>query len=761
MGSHVIINQFPKKEPEQQGAATAADGEGYGDNNERLPSDLVEALKGLLKHFGTDVDKFPRRREVIDARLQRFYDRGYQYIYFDWTNFVFVPVTGGVSVNVGGQAVNMPRYTNVYEIYKPYRRNFSAPLVQNPPGVNFKPEDPSKSVDIKKAARAEKYIEHVKTVNSQKKLQAKAARLYWTDGRVVAWTRYKQNGQKYGKDEQGNDKGEEITTLHGVLEAKCIPITADEQDDLVCMIISDDPEINLMKEEYKDFPEADKIKPGPSSSGESSFERNARIGVLQGTKTWAQSADAFKHLTTRHNVFLRPAAFKEAPNANRAQLKELFPDGCMFTIVGEAYCGSGNVSFDKALKVSHALDGDGMNRPSWGKGMVTVQDAYNNYMNMRQEYHDYGIPKTYCDEAFIDIDAMQEQISQPGNHIVGENPQPGQPLSNYFYTTAPLAPPADLIEALQDLRDAYAQFQTGVQPALFGASVGGSKDEKVGVYAMAREQALGVMSLPWGAEQELFAAIWENSVYAAIANRDKGQKISVTIKGKRGKQSKTEEILISDLEQGAFNCVPDTDSSFPETTSQKKQAYSEFMNAAEANPILAEAAEQPDTIALGKQLWGVDVDIPAIRAQEKAMQRIDELLQEKPVPDQEAFQQAMVMHAAQNVGVLTGEQPEETPLPDQQQFLKASVDVDPEMDFHKYMYQAIKNWWNSAEKDDVEEAGNQDGLDNVRLYAIQLKKFIPADMPAMPLVPPRGPGGMAAAMPPAASAQVPAGQPVM
>jgi hypothetical protein len=39
--------------------------------------------------------------------------------------------------------------------------------------------------------------------------------------------------------------------------------------------------------------------------------------------------------------------------------------------------GTKNVSLDKTLKVSHALDGDGMNRPSWGKDMVTVQDAYN------------------------------------------------------------------------------------------------------------------------------------------------------------------------------------------------------------------------------------------------------------------------------------------------------------------------------------------------------------------------------------------------
>jgi hypothetical protein len=766
MGSHIIINQFPKKEliqKPEQGAAGVAGGEGtdFGVDNQKLPEDLVNALKGLLKHFAIEVDKFPRRREVIDARLQRFYDRGYQYIYFDSSNYVFVPVTGGVSINVGGSSVNMPRYTNVYNIFKPYRRNFSAPLVQNPPGVNFKPANPSKSVDIKKAANAEKYAEHVKNVNPQKKLQAKATRLFWTDGRVVAFTEHVKNGQKYGKDEQGQDKGEEITTLHGVLEAKCIPITADEQDQLVCVILSDDPEINLMKEKYSDWPEADKIKPGPTGTGEGAFERNARIGVLQGTKTWAQSADAYTHLTTRHRVFLRPAGFKEAPDDCRDRLKQLFPDGCRFTIIGEGYFGSKNVSLDKTLKVSHALDGDGMNRPSWGKDMVTVQDAYNNYENMRQEYHDYGIPKTYFDYAYLSGEAMQEQISQPGNHIGGDNPTPGTPIENYFYTTQALTPPADLIEAEQDLRDAFAQFVSGVQPALFGANI--NKDDKVGVYSMARDQALGIMSLPWGSLQEMFAAIYQNSVFAAIAERHKNEKVTVSIGGKRGRKAKTEEIPISDLIDGDFNCVPDTDSSFPETTSQKKQAYQEAGVAAETNPLLMEAFLQPDTIELGKELWGVDIDIPASRAQEKALEAIDKLLQEEPVPDEQAFQAAMLAHAAQNAGVLTGEQAEETPLPDQTQFLKASVDVDPDLDFVKYMAQAVKNWWNSPEKDDAETQGLDGGLQNVRLFYLQLKKSAAMDQPMMPpMVPPARPVPGAPALPPAAAAGgVPAGQPVM
>lgn len=760
--STVIVNQFadPKAsaaQPPVQTQGQAGDAPDYGKNNVNLPDEMVQALKGLLKHYGVEVDKFPRRREVIDARRQRFYDAGNQYIYFNSSSYVFIPVVAGASVNIEGQAVQMPRYTNVYEIYKPYRRNFSAPLVQNPPGVNFKPADPSKAADITKAQNAEKYIEHVKTVNPQKTLRAKVARLYWTDGRVCAETYHEKNTQKWGRDEQGNERGEEITKIHGVLEAKCIPITATDQDDLVAVIISDDPEINMAKSDYSDYPEAaEKIKPGPSGTGESAFERNARLGVLQGTRMWAQTADAFAHLTVRHRVYLRPAAFLEAPEAVRDQLKQTFSKGCFFEIVGEAYCGSRNVSLDDALKISHALDGDGMSRPSWGKLMVTVQDAYNNYKNMRQEYHDYGIPVTYYDTAFLDPDAMQEQISQPGNHVGGENPQPGQPLENYFYTTTALSPPADLIQAEQDLRDAYSQFATGVQPALFGANVGNTQDQKVGVYAMAREQAMGVMALPWGSMQELFAGIYRNSVVAAVAERDGNEKVKIEVPGKKGRKAQTIEMTMADLQEGDFRAVPDTDSSFPESTSAKKAAFSEFMGAAAENPLLMEASLQPDTIELGKELWGVDVDIPASRAQEKTLGIIDQLLDEEPVPDEQALAAAMVMHAEQNKGVLTGEQAEETPLPEQSQFLKASIDPEPDMEFHKYMWQACLNWWNSTEKDEQEKAGNVKGLQNVKLYALAQKKLADLQISAMPpMVPPVAkPGGTPAAgtgMPPPAA----------
>lgn len=758
--TNVVINQIDpqKEEDSKDGATTSFDS--YTDDlkgNRDLPDELQAALKSLLKHYGTDVDKFPRRTEVIDARRQRFYDRGYQYIYFNSGQYVFVPVVGGVTMEVGGSAVQMPRYCNVYNIFKPYRRNYCATLSQNPPGVNFEPARPTESLDIKSAECAAIYSEHYDQINPPKAIQSKIGRLFWTDGRVVGWTRHEKNQQKFGKDDDGNPKGEEITDLFGVIEAKVFPITADSQDELTGVIISDDPEINRAKSDY-DWIKED-IKAGDSGAGESAFERNARIGILQGLRLWTQAGDSQAHLTERQRMFLRPAAFEHCEDAEGDKLKELFPDGVFAVFVSGEYAEAWNQSIDDCLKVDHALDGDGMNRPSWGKDHMPVQDAFNNYRNMRQEYHDYGIPCTYYDTQLADGNAFREQVSQPGEMKGVTNPQPGQPIAPFFYTPEAIQPPADLIAAEQDLRDALSQLITAVQPALFGGQI--SKDDRVGVYQMAREQAMGVMALPWGVMQGMFARFKYQAILAAAANRPEDQTLNVKPQKRSGVRSKPLSITIGDLKKGNFRAVPNTDSTFPATRAMKKAAFQEFMQGAEFNPLLAEASVQPDNMEMGAELEGLpDLDIPAARASNRQLDEIDQLLEAGPIPPTPQQVQAAELMQATAVAVqaaATGQKApplnpqQQGPTPQQlqdpqfissgewldnplmQSLAKPSVDVDP-LDYHQYHMQAIKNWWNSPERDKQIDAGNRLGLANIKLHYAEHEKLAAAQAPPPPPV---------------------------
>lgn len=772
---NVVINQIDPQKLDDKGAPEVYAEDGKG--NHDLPEELKAAFKTMLTHYGTTVDKAARHDEVVAARRQRFYSRNYQYIYFNSNQQIFIPVVAGVTMSVGSDSVQMPRYCNVYNIYQPYLRNYSATLSQNPPGVNFEPKKQGDALDMKIAECAQNYSVHYDMVNDRRKLQAEIARLFWTDGRVVGWTRHEKNGQKFGykplADDavQGAEKeenGEEVTDLYGVLEAKVFPITAKSIDKVTGVIISDDPDINRAKDDYDWI--AEEIKTGSGGAGESAFERNARIGVLKGLKRWATDGDSQAHLAERHWMFLRPAAFQQC-SEELEQLKQMFPEGVQVTFVGGIYAEAYPVSLDDCLTVDHPLDGDGMNRPSWGSSMMPVQDAYNNYRNMRQEYHDYGIPFTAYDTSILDINSFRQQISQPGAIVGVTLPVQGQRIADSFYAATAVSPPNDLIQAEQDLRDALSQLITAVQPALFGGKMGGD-EERVGVYQMAREQAMGVMALPWGVMQGMFARFKYQAVLAAGKNRRDDEQLQVKPQGKKLGSSKPISITIADLKKGNFRAVPDTDSSFPATRAMRKAAFQEFMQASEFNPLLAEAAQQPDNLILGAELEGLgsDLDIPAARAAERQLEEIDQLLATSPAAPSQQQVVAAVMQQSQQIAMGAGAVGQKAPdLPPEIKLLaemppeayqtltssedwikdpfllslaKSTVEVD-ELDFHKYHKMEIKDWLNSTERDKAMEAGNRLGVANLKLHYKEHCKFEPdppQGVPPMPMIPPPGVG---------------------
>lgn len=344
---------------------------------------LQKGLVDLCNHFG-GLEKYARRTEVMDARRQRFYDRGDQYIVWNTANYMFGTWPAGAMDQAGGTspAQDTPRYTDVYDIYRPYREIIVSVGVQNPPGVNFEPNDPTKATDIASARAAEKYRHRIDRVNKRKALQSRIMRLFCTDGRVALYTRTVCDAQKFGVDDQGAPNCVELMTASGVLEGKVIPITAGEQSELIAVFLADEPEINIAKKTYPEH--ATEIKAGGATSGESAYERNARIGVLQGTRLLQQAGDAYAHLATRQRVFLRPAAFEHAPDEVRDQLKDAFPSGAKVWIVGDAYCRSIECSMDDQITIGFPSDGDGMNRPSKLKDLVAVQDAFNDYKTSKK-----------------------------------------------------------------------------------------------------------------------------------------------------------------------------------------------------------------------------------------------------------------------------------------------------------------------------------------------------------------------------------------
>jgi hypothetical protein len=174
----------------------------------------------------------------------------------------------------------------------------------------------------------------------------------------------------------------------------------------------------------------------------------------------------------------------------------------------------------------------------------------------------------------------------------------------------------------------------------------------------------------------------------------------------------------------------------------KKAAFQEFMQAAEFNPLLAEAAQQPDNLILGAELEGLtDLDIPAARAAERQLEEIDILLATGPVPPSQQQVEQAQLKLTTAAAVAAGAQGQKAPpLPPEAQgptpeqwadpnfiqsgdwldnplmlsLAKSTVEVDEE-DFHQYHKLTIKDWLNSSERDKAMEAGNRKGLANISL----------------------------------------------
>ncbi|HEY2496557.1 MAG TPA: hypothetical protein VGK24_05770 [Candidatus Angelobacter sp.] len=733
----------PQTTEEDQAEETTAE-EVAGDDPLADNEELQGVVRDLAKHFGS-VEKFSRRQEVIETRQQRFYDRSEQYIFWNNRMGVFIAVTGeGSSGGVMGadSSAEMPRYTNVYNIYTPYRESLVAPLIQNPAGVNFEPDDLMNPKDVRNAKVAEKYKQKIDRDNYRKKLQQEIGRFMVTDNRVVVYTR---TVEEEGGDED-KPKKKQLMTAHGVLESKVVPLTAKDRKELVAAFLFDDPEINLAKEEYSDI--ADKITQGSAPVAEASFERIARLGVLQGTKAMLQAGDALKHLAARQYCWLRPAAFNHAPKKNIDELKGLFPKGIKVTFIGDVYAGSVNESMDDHLAIGWATAGDGMSRPSLGKKLVPLQDAFNDGMNQWHEANEYCIPEVIADQELFDIDAMQDRTAAPGGMEPVEVPQRYTDLSQAFHEISSQGAAPTLEAALQFIQGPLAQFISGAVATLIGDADPDNKTK--GGIQMLRDAALGRMGLPWGQIQDLMAEAYRQGVNCAADDAEEGETFTFARSGRRAQQTSGETVNLSGLKEGSFRAVPNTDSSFPETTSAKRGTWLMLMDKAGSNPVLGETMSQPDNMELGQDLLGIDLVSPGVEARDKQLEEIAQMLKDPPIPpsmqvleaagtQNQALQPVIAQYvislkqASQGKGAQASVPPKELwPL------WKSSVDIQDE-DFHNYEAQECQDWLSSPECRDQERAGNFGGVLNVRLhYRLHKAKVDEAQQDAQKPKPPGG-----------------------
>lgn len=739
-------DELPQSDAEDPDAQSLApDPSPYGPNNEDLPDQLIKAIRGVIVEF-QQREKFSRRREVIHDRRNRFYDRGYQHITWNNQNGSFSQMSpGGWGSSPDGQKVQAPDFIDDYDLFHGYLEINVSVLTQNPPGVNFQPNDPSVPEDIDKAQAAENYSHAWDRMNDRPAIQASIVRMMGLSGRTVSWTRTEEDGQKFGYNDDGTPRQFQRTTVYGTIENK-VPITSKALDkDHLFTFLYDDPDIKVAKRDYPSIKL--KIKTGPALE-ESTYERYARLGVLNSSRSSVQVGDSYTHLVGRINAFLRPAAFEgevfEEPFTETQEgegggvmtvgekLEQLFPDGCRAVWVGEAYAGSYNESMDDHIDIRFPFEGEGMFRMAFMDSFVVEQDFFNDTMNGLRGDVDTGWGSIWFDSEDEDLDAIRSQKAMP-NAIRGFKCKDGKNMAQSIYEEKGIEFPPGLDRLLSMLMNELPQFQLSAPPVIAGQ---GDADQKTasGINQL-RAQAMGRLGVIWANVQRMFARIrYQAALAASKCDQMQGQ---MTIPGKQGEQPLV--INMDTLKKGDFGCYPDEDSSFPESTLQKRGTFQTIATMAEQSPVVMEMLNNPDNIATAKRLWGLDelVLLPA-EARNKQLAEIEILLKQEPIgwvsPEQLPMAQAAWQQSAkisQLADKASGVVLPPPPPPNDPATLQPSVPIGP-LDYHQWEGAKGQEWMSSKARRDQEARGNFAGVANVMVHTMAHLAAIPPP-PPMPV----------------------------
>jgi hypothetical protein len=674
-----VMPEMGEEDAEQMQAPTP-----FESLSDEAKAGLQELLRQALKE-----DPTGRRNHVRDAWKLRLYCKGRQQIWYDDKSFMYM------GLEASGQ--QLPKHRAVFDITSPHKRSFVSILSENPTGINFVPDDLQKSVDVTSAKLAEKMRSRVDRAVQMKERQSKAAGYLCTDGLVLSWTRL-------------DDKGKLNVTMHGVLEAKVPLYTEDKADWDYCIISR---ERNLWKAKASvDEATAKKITAGTDSATESQFERYARLNIVSGKI--GSSAESLKSLVTEHYGWIDPCRYQKLSAEVEEELEKLYPEGVCIHAYGDVVVGATAENMD-CLAVEHPVDGEGQVRPALLSGVPDIQDAYNDIKNQLLELVEFGAPAGWFNSNAVDPEAVSEQRAEPGVwHPMAL--ASGQDIRSQVMQEDPVQISQQVVMQLDALKQ-DAEFTTGDFPSLYGGDTPGQ--DTVGVNKLLNNQAKGQLGPAWAALQRLFSKIYPVAIILMVKTSGDGD---IAVGGMNGAESFNPATILD----GNFGCNPDQDSSFPETTADKRSSLQAVLGQLGQGAAGEAIVYAPDNLKLIKQLSGLkDLMIPGAEARDKQLWEIERMLNEPPIPDQSQMQEweQDAQQAEQQ-----GQQPPPFPM-------TSSIPIG-KRDYHQAELDKVQEWLSSTACREEQQKGNVQGIQNVNLHADAHEAAIQAAAPAPQFKPP-------------------------
>ena len=571
------------------------------DDREDLQRSIISAIR---KHgYASDMST---RGGVEAARDARNYMRGKQQ--WAWNEDAQDIVFGDEDAP----------YDRTFNITQAYGKIFISTFMGAKPKVEPEADNPFDSESIQDASKARDYERIWRKKNDIAELQMELARLLYTDGRIVSVDTTRGPFQ--------------YTRLYGVLESRCPPYLSGkellelgyaetEEDAEECSQVAAWPMFEL----EGDFPLVSMKRRYPeqrkklnSGAGDSYF-RNARLAVkrMSGNDTSIDinTGDDGSGLCTITQSFLRPDFYEHLEEDERVEMEQIFPDGCCIVRNGDTYLESFPYEIDKHVDVIYAIPSDGSNRPAIVQPLMPVQDSVNTGMNLIEETIDHGIPTTYWDKE-TQIDTLNQSRNIPGGsrRMVRKS---DVSAANHFYTTPELKPSPELLGYVQQMRGDFAQFVTGLPPAIQG--FGDDNQKTASGYAQMRQMALGQMAIVWKPFTSWYTRTQTRCVrLAAESTAPIGATLEPLTPG-----GKKRDVRIQPSELKGFKFTNASDENFPETYTERRNAFMSIMQDADTKVWIMQS---PDNLYLAKQYIGLpDLTIPGEDSRNKQLQEIAEM----------------------------------------------------------------------------------------------------------------------------------------
>ena len=201
-----LTSAVPEVETQEPAPDDTGQVQTFGEKNRDLPECLKNALSDAFVTLQAR-EIYDRRIEVLTDRMHRFYDDGIQHVYNNFGTGVYQIGIPGGTVNIGQESFTCPDYIGSYNIFYPIGRSLDAVLTQNPPGIDFRPDDPSRSEDTEAPAEtAEGYRHYFDQANDVKQIQQQISRMFRLSGRCVIETETIADEQKWGLNDQGEPR---------------------------------------------------------------------------------------------------------------------------------------------------------------------------------------------------------------------------------------------------------------------------------------------------------------------------------------------------------------------------------------------------------------------------------------------------------------------------------------------------------------------------------------------------------------------------